>query len=122
VAAPADQTFWAATASGPGVQQVNWNPTDGRWAVVIMNADGSAGITAAAAVEIQAGFLLPLALTLLLLGTLITAGAVILIVAGTVGGRKDMRNQTWPAARNMDRCRPDRASNGESSGCVDRPP
>ncbi|MDT7709579.1 MAG: hypothetical protein QOG20_5186 [Pseudonocardiales bacterium] len=39
---------------GPGPQQLTWAPTDGRWAVVVMNTDGgrpvvadlSAGVTA----------------------------------------------------------------------------
>ena len=50
-----------------------------------MNADGSAGIAVDATVEVNAGFLLPLALTLLVLGMVITAGAVVLIVVGATG-------------------------------------
>lgn len=95
VGPPTEQSFWATTASGSGTQQLSWNPTDGRWAVVIMNADGSPDITAAATVEIQVGFLLPLALILLLLGLLITAGAVVLIVIGATGRRGDKHNQGW---------------------------
>ena len=68
VGPPADQTFWATTTQGTGPQELSWHPTNGPWAVVIMNADGSPGIAVAATVEIKAGFLLPLAVTLLLLG------------------------------------------------------
>jgi hypothetical protein len=103
-AEPAEQTFWAAKASGVGTQQLSWSPTNGRWAVVIMNADGSPNLTAAATVEIRAGFLLPLALTLLVIGLLITAGAVALIVIGAMGhdGGKpgaDWSPETSPATR-----------------------
>jgi len=96
VTAPTDQNFWAATTSGAGTQELSWHPTDGRWAVVIMNADGSPGITAAGTVEIRAGFLLPLAVTLLVLGFLVTAGAVVLIVIGAKGRCDGKSDQVWP--------------------------
>ncbi|MFC4944964.1 DUF4389 domain-containing protein [Pseudonocardia sp. GCM10023141] len=38
--APAQQEFWVAAAAGPGTQQATWTVTEGRWAVVVMNADG----------------------------------------------------------------------------------
>ena len=94
VTAPTEQTFWAATTSGAGTQELGWHPTDGRWAVVIMNADGSPGITATGTVEIKAGFLLPLTLTLLVVGVLITAEAVVLIVTGATHRRRC--NPRWP--------------------------
>jgi hypothetical protein len=94
-AEPADQTFWAVATSGLGTQQLRWSPTNGRWAVVIMNADGSANVTAAATVEIRAGFLLPLALTLLVIGVLFTLVAVALIVMGALGQPIDKKDQRW---------------------------
>ncbi|MGI8418166.1 MAG: DUF4389 domain-containing protein [Nakamurella sp.] len=96
VAPPTEQTFWATTAIGSGTQQLSWKPTGGQWAVVIMNADGSPGIAAAATVEIRAGFLLPLALILLVLGILITAGAVTLVVNGATN-RRNKRDKIWPS-------------------------
>jgi hypothetical protein len=42
--APGDQSFWAAQASGPGTQRLDWEPTEGDWLFVVMNADGSAGV------------------------------------------------------------------------------
>jgi hypothetical protein len=41
---PTDQDFWTVSASGPGTQQVTWDPTEGDWMFVMMNADGSAGV------------------------------------------------------------------------------
>jgi hypothetical protein len=41
---PAEQQFWAVSASGTGEQSLIFEPQDGRWVVVAMNADGSAGV------------------------------------------------------------------------------
>lgn len=43
---PAQQSFWAASAAGPGVQQLTWPAAEGRWAAVLMNADGSRPVVA----------------------------------------------------------------------------
>ncbi len=98
VAPPTEQTFWAAKTSGPGTQQLSWRPTDGQWAVVIMNADGSPGISAPAIVEIRAGFLLPLALILLTAGLIITVAGSFLIVFGASRRRGDKPGDNWPPA------------------------
>ena len=42
---PTDQDFWIASASGPGTQQLTWDPAEGDWMFVMMNADGSAGVS-----------------------------------------------------------------------------
>jgi hypothetical protein len=44
--APTAQTFWAESATGPGPQQLTWTVAEGRWAVVVMNADGSSRVVA----------------------------------------------------------------------------
>jgi hypothetical protein len=38
---PGAQTFWAASAQGTGRVNLDWDPENGHWAVVVMNADGS---------------------------------------------------------------------------------
>ncbi|HEX6025435.1 MAG TPA: hypothetical protein VFZ00_25805 [Solirubrobacter sp.] len=43
-AAPATQPIWVAQASGGGTQTLDWDAEDGNWSVVVMNADGSAGV------------------------------------------------------------------------------
>ena len=45
-APPTEQSFWAASASGVGTQTLTWKVRDGDWSVVLMNADGSRGVTA----------------------------------------------------------------------------
>jgi hypothetical protein len=44
--APADSRIWAASEHGSGKQTLNWEIEDGDWSVVVMNADGSAGVDA----------------------------------------------------------------------------
>jgi hypothetical protein len=51
---PADQNFWVAKAAGSGTQVVDWPLASGDWTVVVMNADGSAGVDASVDVGITA--------------------------------------------------------------------
>ncbi|WP_328330841.1 hypothetical protein OHA70_09850 [Kribbella sp. NBC_00382] len=44
--APAGLDWWTAKANGPGKQSVGWQIADGRYDVVVMNADGSPGVDA----------------------------------------------------------------------------
>ena len=44
--APADANIWTASQQGTGKQTLNWEIADGDWSVVVMNADGSAGVDA----------------------------------------------------------------------------
>ncbi|AXJ09182.1 DUF4389 domain-containing protein [Arthrobacter sp. PM3] len=82
---PAQQSFWAATASGPGEQELTWNVRSGTWAVVVMNADASAPV----AVNLQAGartdLLGPVFVGLLIGGIVMLLIGVPLIVLGAVG-------------------------------------
>jgi hypothetical protein len=70
---PADETFWAASASGTGVQDLSWDARHGDWSIVVMNADGSPGVNAG----VQAGAKLPL---LDELGWTALGGGVILMI------------------------------------------
>ncbi|WP_231502781.1 DUF4389 domain-containing protein [Blastococcus sp. URHD0036] len=52
---PGDADVWVASATGSGTQVLDWRPTEGDWTVVVMRADGAAGIQA----EVRAGATLP---------------------------------------------------------------
>ena len=45
-AAPGAEGFWVASVSGSGEQALDWTIESGEWALVIMNADGSPGVSA----------------------------------------------------------------------------
>jgi hypothetical protein len=52
----------------------------GTWVAVVMNGDGSPGVAAGLEVAAKAGFLLPLAVAMMVIGGLIAVGATVLIV------------------------------------------
>ena len=79
VAPPTEQTFWTAKDSGKGTREVTWELTQGNWALVIMNADGSPGVAVSANLAAHAEFLLPLAWTLIGIGLVVTVLAALLI-------------------------------------------
>ena len=89
---PADQTFWLAQASGPGTQTVAWPMEDGTFAVVVMNADGSAGVSA----MVDAGATVPVqdaAAKVLLIGSVPPAVlGLVLILIGIRRRRSGMRS------------------------------
>jgi hypothetical protein len=47
---PTEQDFWVAQATGSATQTLQWTPTAGDWTVVVMRADGSAGVDTSLAV------------------------------------------------------------------------
>ncbi len=75
---PADQPFWAASATGTGTQALVWSPQPGDWTVVVMNADATrpvdADLTVGAQVPVlgaTAGAALGTGLGLLVVGLLL---------------------------------------------------
>ena len=95
-ARPADQGFWAASATGPGEQQLEWDLRPGSWAVVIMNADASGPV----AVDMKAGarsnLLWPVFLGLLIGGIVFLLVGVPLIVLGAAGLGRGQGGQRLP--------------------------
>jgi hypothetical protein len=76
---PAAQGFWAARASGSQDETLTWDVESGDWSVVVMNADASRGVDADVALGARLGFLLWLAVGLLIAGAVILIGSVFLI-------------------------------------------
>lgn len=106
-AAPATQDFWVASATGAGAETLIWKAKQGSWTVVVMNADGRAGVD----VEADLGARLPaivwIALGLLVGGAVFMTGGVLLIVgairrtptvSGTQGGIMSTPSVTVPMA------------------------
>jgi hypothetical protein len=74
-ASPAAALDWAARTQGAGTQTLRWMVRSGDWMVVVMNPDGSAGVTVRADAGVSSPVLPALA------GELLAAG----IVAGLIG-------------------------------------
>ena len=66
-ARPAAQRFWVESAAGKGTQALTWKIRSGQWRVVVMNADGSANVTAEAKVGATVAHALVYSLVLLAL-------------------------------------------------------
>jgi hypothetical protein len=78
--APGTQDFWVASATGLGAQSLVWDPTDGSWTVVVMNADGRPGIDVAADLGARMPSLLWIAVGFLAAGGVLAVGGALLIV------------------------------------------
>ncbi|MBE1495710.1 hypothetical protein H4696_002810 [Amycolatopsis lexingtonensis] len=72
---------WVAGASGAGTQTVGWPVLDGNWTAVVMNADGSRGVSVRAEAGSTAPALGWIALALLVSGAVALAGGAVLIGA-----------------------------------------
>ena len=74
--APGTQDFWVASATGPGAQTLTWDPANGSWTVVVMNADGRPGVDVGADLGAEYPALLGIAIGVLAIG------ALLLVVGG----------------------------------------
>jgi hypothetical protein len=79
-AAPAQQRFWTASASGPGARALDWKVRDGKWSVVVMNADASKRVDVAVNTGSDVPWLSAAAWTSLGVGTVFAAIAAALLV------------------------------------------
>lgn len=97
--APAEQKFWATSASGSGPQAITWEPRDGRWTLVVMNADSSAGVDA----DLNAGATLPhlrtVWIVLFIVGGITTVVGALLVTLAIQAARRPehgQRSRTTP--------------------------
>ena len=79
---PGDQQFWAESASGTGELTVDWEPEDGVWRVVLMNADAARGVSSDMSIGAELDSVLWIGIGMLLAGGLLAAGAALAITAG----------------------------------------
>jgi hypothetical protein len=76
---PAAQRFWAARATGSAKATLRWDVAAGDWSVVVMNANGSRGVDVDVSVGARLGFLIWVAVGLLIAGALVAVGSGVLI-------------------------------------------
>ena len=75
-APPGAQTFWSASSTGTGHQALTWKPQAGNWRIVLMNADGSAGVSS----DVSIGAKIPHLLTIAIVAA--GAGLVLMLIGG----------------------------------------
>lgn len=80
--APAEQGFWVASTSGSGTQSLTWDPADGDWSVVAMNADGSSGVAAELSIGAELDPLLWIGIGVLVGGAILALLGAALITSG----------------------------------------
>ena len=77
---PQDQKFWVVSSAGTGQQSIVWEPGNGKWTIVMMNADASPGIAADVDVGVEIRHLWLIVGILVGLGIALLAAGVLLIV------------------------------------------
>ena len=82
-AAPAAQTFWAATSADG--RPLDWKVREGEWSVVMMNADGSPGVSVDATVGAKTPLVRDLAWWLTIPGIGLGLIALVLVAFGVRG-------------------------------------
>ncbi len=100
--APAGESFWVASASGPGTRQVTWKPTSGQWSLVVMRADARSSVLATVSVGTNTGIVGPVGLGLLVAGALVLLLGGAMVGFGAIGLRRPIEvpvGTSPPAAR-----------------------
>jgi hypothetical protein len=77
---PGEQDFWVAQADGSGTQTLTWKPAAGDWTLIVMNSDGSAGVSVDARLGATVPALTGLAWGVLVAGLFLLAIGLLLIV------------------------------------------
>jgi hypothetical protein len=76
--APADQSFWVASASGSAVQTIEWRPSNGNYTMVLMNADGTSPVAA----DVTLAARIPAVIKAIGIGLLV--GGAIFLIGGAI--------------------------------------
>jgi Domain of unknown function (DUF4389) len=82
-ARPDTQRFWVSSATGTGEQTLEWDPQDGDWRAVVMNADATRGVAADLSIGAELDPALWIGIGLLVVGGLFAAAAALSITAAT---------------------------------------
>jgi len=95
---PGTRGFWVASATGRGSQTAQWDVSGGKWAAVVMRADGRPGVTADIRAGAKVDWLVWLGIGLLAAGAIGFAAGVALI---TLSGRHATGHPDGGAATTM---------------------
>ena len=87
VVPPGDSPIWTAKTVGSGRQQLTWPLADGAWTAVVMNADGSPGVSADVSVGAKTDLLVAITIGLLAGAGVLGLAALALLAGGLAIGR-----------------------------------
>jgi hypothetical protein len=82
-ARPADQRIWSAQAHGDGTRSLTWKVEKGDWSIVVMNEDGSRGVTTSVGAGAKVPYIAELAYAALGAGLLFIIATAALTTYGT---------------------------------------
>jgi hypothetical protein len=88
---PTDVDAWTASAAGSAPLTLDWEAEAGRWAGVIMNADGSPGIDVTVTGAVRTGSLLPAGIAVTAVGLVLLLAGVAMVVVGLAGSQPPSR-------------------------------
>ena len=88
-APPATQNFWVAADQGLTDTEITWDVEPGEWAVVLMNADGSPGVSAGVQAAARSPLLAPLGIGLLAAGIVLVLVGALVLAAALIGASRD---------------------------------
>jgi hypothetical protein len=95
---PGSADIWSASATGTGTVDLLWEPADGDWVAVTMNADGAPGVNATTRVAATLPGLPWVAAGLAVLGALmLAAGLALLLTTIARVGRDESARPDEPA-------------------------
>ncbi len=98
---PDAQDFWVAKSAREATQRLSWTPEPGDWAIVVMNADGTEGVSADIELGAQLSFLVPIAIGLGIAGALAIGLGAAMILSGVVGRHPHGDPHGGPPARDV---------------------
>ena len=84
-APPAKQSFWVTKSTGT-TAKIDWKVRNGNYRIVVMNADGSRGVTTQSQFEVQIPYLGTIAIVALVIGLAMMAGGAAMIVPSVRSG------------------------------------
>ncbi len=82
VGSPGEQPFWVAKLDSATATEFSWPISDGRYEIVVMNADGSAGVTADVSVGVSIPDSTRLWILVIVVGAVMLIGGIVLVVIG----------------------------------------
>lgn len=86
---PVGQRIWVRRTTGLGTQSLTWKLRPGHWAIVMMNADGTAPVAADVDLGVKLRYLVPIAIGLGAGGLVLLLIGAGLIVGGVVHAGRD---------------------------------